>query len=211
MGNNFIRDQLIKSADVSAADWVADNIIEISRGRYPPFQAAVLKEKLVTARHVEPVINAPVSIVVNFPKIGMWRGDAIDLCEAHGKAWGQWGELLRALGNETPETTENPKIAFSRRALSQHSRVRSVHFALDHLLLVEHENGTTLRVALLYEYDLCGNDVRNAVDRLGSFDLILKTNPNGSILSDACEVADELGIKVFGIRDTLAYLARGKF
>ncbi|WP_189342287.1 hypothetical protein, partial [Mesorhizobium sp. M2A.F.Ca.ET.067.02.1.1] len=153
----------------------------------------------------------PVAVIVNFLKIGKWTGEAIALCEAHGKAWGQWGVLLRALGNEYPETTENPEISFNRRALSQHSRVKDVSFLLDHVLLVEHENGRTFRVAMLYQYDLCGDDVRMAWDDLGPFDLLLKTNPNGSILIDARQVGEALGIKVFGIKDMLAYLGKGKF
>ncbi|RVC95254.1 MAG: hypothetical protein E5W15_06060 [Mesorhizobium sp.] len=108
--------------------------------------------------HIQPLLDLPVAVIVNFLKIGKWTGEAIALCEAHGKAWGQWGVLLRALGNEYPETTENPEISFNRRALSQHSRVKDVSFLLDHVLLVEHENGRTFRVAMLYQYDLCRKD-----------------------------------------------------
>lgn len=64
---------------------------------------------------------------------------------------------------------------------------------------------------MLYQYDLCGDDVRMAWDDLGPFDLLLKTNPNGSILIDARQVGEALGIKVFGIKDMLAYLGKGKF
>lgn len=46
---------------------------------------------------------------------------------------------------------------------------------------------------------------------LGKFDVLLKTIPNGSIVLEAYEVAEVLGAKVFGIRDTLRYLVRGKF
>lgn len=211
MSSDFIKQLLLQSPDVSAANWVSDCVIELSRKEHPPFKAAVIKERLVETIHIEPLLDPSVSVIANFPKTGMWSGSAIDFCEAHHTAWGQWGVLLRALGNEHPETTVNPEIAFSRRALSQHSRVRTVSFVFDHLLSVEHQNGKTLRVALLYEYDLCGNDVRAAWDRFGSFDILLKTNPNGSILADARDVADALGAKVFGIRDTLSYLAKGKF
>lgn len=211
MSNDFITQLLLQSPDIAGVIWLSDLVVEISRKKFPPFTAAVIKEKLVETKHVEPFVGSAVSVIANFPKIGMWRGAAIDLCEQHGKAWGQWGVLLRALGNENPETTVNPEIAFSRRALSQHSRVKSVGFIFDHLLNVEHSNGKQLRVGLLYEYDLTGDDVREAWDRLGSFDLLLKTNPNGSILADASDVAAGLGAKVFGIRDTLSYLAKGTF
>ncbi|WP_419906884.1 hypothetical protein [Hoeflea sp.] len=211
MPDDFIQSLLLEHTQVESLDWPSDNVVWITRKGHPPFQAAILKLHLVSAEHVEPFLNGPVSVVANFPKVGKWTGPAIDKCEANGKAWGQWKILLRAINSESPETTENPEIAFSRRALRQHSRVQGVSFEFDHLLLVHHENGKALRVALLYEYDLTGDDVRCARDNLGEFDVLLKTNPNGSILSEAHEVAEALGAKVFGIRDTLGYLTRGDF
>lgn len=211
MGDEFIRKIILEGQDVIDAMWISESIIEITRKQYPPFQAAILREKLVTEKHIEPFLHLPVAVIANFPKIGQWTGAAIERCEAHGKAWGQWSVLLRALGNETPETTSNPEISFNRRALSQHSRIEDVKFIFDHLLQVTHEKGNIFRVVLLYEYDLGGDDVRRAWDKLGPFDLLLKTNPNGSILVDAEDVARSLGIKVFEIRDMLSYFAKGKF
>lgn len=211
MPDDFIHSLLLKHSEVTSLDWQSDNVVLITRKKHPPFQAAILKLRLVKAENVEPFLSGPVLVVANFPKVGKWTGSAIEQCEANGKAWGQWGVLLRAINSESPESTENPEIAFSRRALRQHSRVLEVSFEYDHLLLVHHENEKTLRIALLYEYDLTGDDVRGAWDNLGKFDILLKTNPNGSILTEAYEVAEGLGAKVFGIRDTLGYLARGKF
>ncbi|WP_340245408.1 hypothetical protein [Sulfitobacter pontiacus] len=211
MSDEFIQKLLLEHSEVQSVEWQSDDVILISRKRYSSFYAAILKQKLVEAEHVERFLSSPVSVVANFPKIGKWTGPAIDQCEANGKAWGQWGVLLRAINTEAPETAENPEIAFSRQALRQHNRVQAVTFAFDHLLLIHHQNGTTLRVALLYEYDLTGVDLRRAWDNLGEFDVLLKTNPNGSIMPDAYEVSEALGTKVFGIKDTLGYLARGKF
>lgn len=211
MPDEFIQKLLLKHTEVQALDWWSDNVVQISRKKYQPFYAAIIKEGLVELEHVQPFLDSAVAVVTNFPKAGKWTGRAIEQCEAHGKAWGQWSVLLRAINSEAPETTENPEISFSRRALRQHSRVQEVTFELDHLLLVHHKNGTTLRIALLYEYDLTADDVRRAWDDLNSFDVLLKTNPNGSILEEARAVAHELGAKVFGIRDTLSYLAKGTF
>lgn len=211
MSGDFITKIILEGHEVTDAVWQSELVIAITRQKYPPFQAAILREKLVEERHVVPFLNLPVDVIVNFPKIGRWTGAAIELCEAHGKAWGQWSVLLRALGNETPETTVNQEISFNRRTLSQHTRVEHVGFLFDHVLLVKHEKGNIFRIALLYEYDLSGDDVRKAWENLGPFDLLLKTNPNGSILEDVDTVAESLGIKAFGLRDMLGYLAKGKF
>ncbi|RKE85137.1 hypothetical protein [Rhizobium sp. AG855] len=211
MADKFIEKILHEHSEVKSVSWLSENVVEIARKKYAPFQAAILKVKLVETEHIAPYLNSEVSLIVNFPKAGRWTGAAIELCESHGKAWGQWGVLMRAINSDSPETTENPEIAFSIRALRQHSRVLAVNFLSDHLLLVHHKNGERLRVALVYEYDLTGDDVRNAWDKLGQFDILLKTNPNGVILPEAREVSERLEAKVFEIGDTLGYLARGKF
>lgn len=211
MSDQFIHNLLLKHEEVAQIDWLSGQTVNIKRKNNSPFQAAILKQSLVKADHVLPFLTSQISVIVNFPKIGKWSGEAIDFCEANGKAWGQWSVLLRAINSESPETTRNPDIFFNRRALRQHSRVLNVSFELDHLLLVQHVNGTTLKVALLYEYDLTGNDVRTAWDNLGAFNLLLKTNPNGSILPEAREAANSLGAKVFDLGGTLAYLAKGVF
>jgi hypothetical protein len=211
MADEFVRGLIAKSREVSGASWIDDKIIRIVRKNNDSFDAAILKEKLVTADHVKNLVGSDVSVIANFPKVGKWKGEAIELCEAHGKAWGQWSVLLRALGSDTPEATENPEIAFNRRALSQHSRISDVRFILDHLLLLTHDSGKRVTVAMLYEYDLTSADVRKVWGDIGPFDVLLKTNPNGSIMSDAIETADSLGTRVFEIRDLLAYLGKGVF
>lgn len=211
MPDHFIEGLLAEHSEVQGIDWITDNIVSIERRNQPPFKAAILKLPLVGPEDVEPYLTTDLSVIVNFPKIGKWTGSAIAACEEAGKAWGQWSLLLRAINAENPEATVNPQIAFSRRALRQHDRVLEVTFELDHLLLVRHENGTTLRVALVYEYDLTGNDVRTARDNLGQFDVLLKTNPNGSILAEAHDAATALCAKVFQIAELLRYLARGRF
>ncbi len=211
MSDTFIKKIILEANGVSDAVWEADSIITISREKHSPFKAAILSEKLVTAEHVKPYLELSVAVIANFPKVGKWTGEAIELCQAHNKAWGQWSVLLRSLDNEFPETTVDPKIYFSHRALVQHTRVNSVRFLSDHLFLVEHENGKHLRIGLLYEYDLCGDDVRRARENLGPFDVLLKTDPNGQVLNDANQVAKSLGAKAFNIGDLFRYLARGKF
>ena len=211
MLDRFIHGLLEQHAQVTGIHWQSDDVVLLERKDFPPFQAAILRQRMVNANHIFPFIRKPISVVANFPKIGKWHAEAIDLCEAHKKAWGQWGVLMRAINTELPETTEDPKIAFSRRALRQHNRVLRVNFEFDHLLIVHHDSGHKLKVALLYQYDLTGNDVREAWDEFGCFDILLKTNPNGSILDDAYDVASALGTQVFGIRETLSYLGKGCF
>mgnify|MGYP000492082362 CR=1 FL=1 len=209
--DSFIHDLLMRHDSVVSIEWESGGIVQIHRKSYPSFRAAILREIRVTPEHIEPYLDTSVSVISNFPKIGKWTGAAINLCETNSFAWGQWSLMMRAINNESPETTQNPEIAFNRRALAQHSRVLNVEFEFDHLLLVTHDRGVVLKVAMLYQYDLTGDDVRDAWDEFGKFDVLLKTNPNGSILDGAREVANSLGTKVFGIRDTLSYLARGKF
>ncbi len=211
MSDEFIRKVLLEKQDVVSAEWRENRVMEIERKERDRFLAAILSERVVLQEHVRPFVNSPVSVIVNFPRIGRWTGEAIAQCEAAGKAWGQWSVLLRALTSDSPETTVNPEINFSRTALAQHTRVESVRFASDRILIVEHELGNKFRVALMNQYDLCGNDVRQAWGENKPFDVVLRTNPNGSTLPDSYEVAESLGIRIFRLREFMGYLAKGAF
>ncbi|NTE86114.1 hypothetical protein [Agrobacterium rubi] len=127
----------------------------------------------------------------------MWWADAIEFCEANAIAWGRYVMLLRASGADFLGESRNPQIQFPRRALLQHTRVKQVGFINDQLLTVRHDTGKVLRIALVYNYDLAPEDMRNARERLGEFDLILKNNPNGSILDGVTEAAESIGAEVY--------------
>ncbi|AZV21000.1 hypothetical protein [Mesorhizobium sp. M7A.F.Ce.TU.012.03.2.1] len=208
MNTVLINKIISESQDVQSFKWLSDNVIEISRKEISGFRAAILSKSVVTTEDVSPLLTQGVAVIVNFPKIGMWSGDAIDVCEKNDIAWGRFGVLLRAFGMDDPQNSVDPEINFSRRALSQHSKVADLGFILDHLLKIRHETGKVLRVALVYEYDLSGDDVRRARERLGKFDFILKTNPNGSILKDAHSAAESIGAKVYPIGDLMRHLAK---
>ena len=210
MNTELINKIFSESQDVQSFKWLSDNVIEVTRKEMGRFRAGILSKRVVTAEDVQSLLTQGVVVIVNFPKIGMWSGDAIDACEKRGIAWGRFGVLLRAFGMDDPQNSVDPEIAFSRRALSQHSRVESLSFIFDHLLRIRHESGKILRVALAYEYDLSGNDVRRARERLGQFDFLLKTNPNGSILKDAHSAAESIGAKVYAIGDLMRHLAKLK-
>ncbi|MCJ2130320.1 hypothetical protein [Methylobacterium sp. E-045] len=209
MSDHLLNKILSESQDIKDFSWRSKEVVSIKRNEKSDFNAVVFKKNQITFEDVEPfIVNNNISIVVKFPKVGSWRGDAIEACESHNIAWGRFGVLLRALSMDDPENSDDPEIAFSRRALSQHTRVRKVSFESDHLLKVHHDTGKIIRVALVYEYDLSANDVRNAVTRLGKFDALLKTNPNGSVLNDAYSSARSIGAEVYKIRDLMSYLAK---
>ncbi|MGO6926130.1 hypothetical protein ACCS55_15945 [Rhizobium ruizarguesonis] len=206
----FVSKALKSSRDVSNHAWVTSEIVEIERAEKQAFRAAVISKKMVFLDHVEPFAESGVEVIVNFPKVGMWRADAIEYCEASGIAWGRYGVLLRALDADFPGESRDPQIQFPRRALLQHTRVKQVGFINDQLLTVRHDTGKVIRIALVYDYDLAPEDIRNARERVGEFDLVLKNNPNGSILDGVAEAAESMGAAVFEIKDLLKYLGRLK-
>lgn len=206
----FVSKALTQSRDVSSHTWITEDIVEIKRPEKQSFRAAVVAKGMVVVDHVEPLAEAGVEVIANFPKVGMWRADAIEFCEARGIAWGRYGVLLRALDADFPGESRDPQIQFPRRALTQHSRVKHVGFINDQVLTVRHDTGKTFKVALVYNYDLAPEDIRDARERLGDFDLVLKNNPNGSILDGVAEAAESMGAEVFEIKGILRYLARLK-
>ena len=49
---------------------------------------------------------------------------------------------------------------------------------------------------MLNEYELTADHIRTARDRYGSFDVVVNTNPNGSVTSAAAEAAKSMGVEI---------------
>ncbi|MGL5011617.1 MAG: hypothetical protein ACRC6I_17200 [Paracoccaceae bacterium] len=206
---DFINNALAGHDGVKEFEWLTDDIILIKNDDYSNnFMAGILWEQLVEPRHVEPLIKHNVSFISNIPKVGLWSGAAIRICEASHVAWGRFGALLSACGSrDDPRNHVDKEIGFARTALEQHSNVAALEFIFHKLFKLYLRSGSSVRVALVNDYDITSTEVRSAKKWLGDFDLILKNNPNGRITADANSAAESIGVKIMKIGDLMKHIA----
>src|SRR5690606_36426847 len=111
----------------------------------------------------------------------IWHGCAIDYLHRHHVGWGGLGEIFSALHTIDYGAIQKREYEFVEHGLLKHTRVARLERLYDRVFKV-HRTGVLkpLVVALINSYELSADEVRNAVKNYGKFDLILKTNPNGS-------------------------------
>jgi hypothetical protein len=195
----WIAKRVLEHDKVASANLVEGNIIFIDRHDLSPCVVATMSEAVVTEDAVRRAIGDrdDIDFVVNIPKDGVLQGDALQVAKDSNFALGGVGDLLRALTMEDVSEYYHPTIGFIERGLRQHDRVADFTRVADLCYVIHRTQGRDLRAVFLYEYDLTADHIRVARDRYGRFDLVVKTNPNGSVTEAAIEVAKELGCRVF--------------
>jgi hypothetical protein len=191
------------------AEILTDKTLRISRGRWPTFDAGILSLKLVSDQDIEEFLGRSLSIVINVPKDGIWSGGAIDRLADEGIAFGGVGDLMSASNDEDVAGYVNSEFRFVGRGIEQHSRVARVERLADRVFKVHRKGAAPVMVLTLNEYDLTGDHIRAGKQRYESFDVVLKSNPNGRITKGAYEVADQLSVKALRWGELLSHLAKG--
>jgi len=92
--------------------------------------------------------------------------------------------------------------------LRRHSRVADLEWIDSKKVEVRLRNDVTITVALDDAYDITMSVARDAARTLGNFDVLLKTNPNGSITSNGAENVERLGFQTLKWGELFGYLAK---
>jgi hypothetical protein len=149
-----------------------------------------------------------ISFVVNATKEAIIEGQAFDVAKTYNAGIGGFGDLLRALNMPDVSKYINPKTKWIERGMAQHTRVKGFQKLDDsRYLIIRHERRAVI-VMFLDEYELSADAVRTAISRYGSFDAIDKTDPNGSITTQARSAAQSTGRKILTWGEFLGELNR---
>jgi hypothetical protein len=195
---NWVADNLRKSSHVTKVDVLDDRVLRVEREEYEPFVAGIIAAPAVMSDHIKGLVDSKhdVEIIINVPKESCWYGSALDLAECNNIATGQYGDLLRAIGEEDVRALVAKDRIFVERSLRQHSRVSGFERSYDKVYVLSRNGLSKLTAAMINEYELTADHLRTAWDRYGKFDVAVCTNPNGTITGSALEAAESMGIDV---------------
>jgi hypothetical protein len=195
---NWVAENLRKAEHVTKVDVLDDRVLRVEREEYEPFVAGIVSESAVTADDIKGLISSKhdVEIIINVPKESLWYGSALDLADRNNIATGQYGDLLRAIGEDNVRALVAKDRIFVERSLRQHSRVSGLERSYDKVYVLSRHGLPKLTAAMINEYELTADHLRTAWDRYGKFDVAVCTNPNGTITGAALQTAKSMGIDV---------------
>jgi len=109
---------------------------------------------------------------------------------------GGMGDLSSALSLFLVREYVDPETQFRERGLRQHRRIAGFYRLDGHKYRIERYNLSPLTVIFIYDYELAAEAIRQAYLEYGTFDIVVASNPNAQITSNATDVANQLGLEV---------------
>lgn len=207
-------DSFILSKYMSMNDVVVDvqadgDHVRIMRARHRPVRFGVVRTQDVTAARIDHLFDGYVDFIVNIPALGIFQGDAIELCQEEGVGWGGLADSMRAVRYEEPQMYMPAAHSFVLTSLKRHSHVRSVSFMDSRRLSVDRTGGLPPLVLYIEDsYQAEVTSVRFALERCSPFDVFVAIDPNAGPTRQAISVAHNAGVEILRWGETLGRLRR---
>lgn len=149
------------------------------------------------------------AMMITIPRGARWTGAAMSWLQSEGMAFGGVRDVLSAIiYDDEISTHRNSTFAFVDDGLRRHSRVKDLEWIDSKKLQVRLRNDAVITVALEDAYDVTMSVARDAARMFGDFDVLLKTNPNGSITASGAENVQRLGFQALKWGELFGYLAK---
>ena len=146
--------------------------------------------------------------VVNVPSKSLWNGSAIHHIHAASAAFGTLGDVSRAASTGDAGSYRDENMGFFIKAMRQHKNVSSVSYVYDRVFKADRKHGSSLTVAVIDAYNMSAEDVRNAKDQFGHFDIVVKSSSHGSITHQADAAAKSVNAEALTFGELMRRLAK---
>jgi hypothetical protein len=208
---DWVADKLTTDQALEVVSRTPEDFLVVKQPSGYSFMVAVLGIKnVVEHAHVAPLFtgsNQP-ELVINVPSKALWSGPAIDHIHAASAAFGTLGDVSRAARTGDAGSYRNKNMSFFINAIRQHSNVTGVSYIYERVLGVQRRSGPSLNVVVVDAYNMSAEDVRNAKDRYGHFDIVLKGSSYGAITYHAEQAAALVGAEALTFKDLIRRLGK---
>lgn len=208
---DWVAEKLKLTDGIEVLSRTAEDLLIVKAKNGSPFSVAVIGvQGVVCRKHVDPVFSGTTkpAFVMNIPSKAPWSGSAIARVHAAPAAFGTLGDMRRAANLDEVWTYRNKEWAYFERAIGQHANVSQVTRIYDAVFEAHRHRGETLTIALIDAYNMSAEDVRNARDRFGKFDVAVKMSSYGKVTSAADEAAASMGAEAVMFKGLMQRLAK---
>jgi hypothetical protein len=181
--------------------------LTVTRKKGTSFTLAVISEKIVSVSDIpKNCLQEGLNFLVNIPKEPYVHGNVFEALQYKKICFGGVGDLFRFISQEYNWPYENPEVQYILKGVSQHTKVRSIKRIDSRRYEIERHSGKKDIILALNDYDLSAESVRNGKDLYKDFNIILTSNPNARVTSDAYSVAKDINVRILGFGKLLSYL-----
>ncbi|MDK2843057.1 MAG: hypothetical protein PWQ17_2564 [Anaerophaga sp.] len=195
-------DEVIKTEHDQTNNWLI-----VSRKKGSSFTLAVMSEKIISVSDIPKNFQKEgLNFLVNIPKEPYVHGNVFESLQYKKICFGGVGDLFRFINQEYNWPYENPEVRFILRGVSQHNKVSSIKRIDSRRYEIERYSEKKDIVLALNDYDLSAESVRNGKELYKDFNIILTSNPNARVTSDAYTVAKDINVRIMSFGQLLGYL-----
>jgi len=208
---DWVAEKLEQSEGLEIVERTAEEFLIVRAADDYTFPVAVIGVKsMIQLSDVAPIFAGPTQpeFVVNVPSKTVWSGGAIDHVHAASAAFGTLRDVSRAASTGDAGSYRDKNMGFFIKAMRQHTNVSGVSYVYDRVFKANRKRGASLTVAVIDAYNMSAEDVRNARDQFGHFDVVVKSSSHGSITHQANAAANSMNAEALTFGELMQRLAR---
>jgi hypothetical protein len=204
----FIINSLKKHSEVTNINYDSSNDwLIVNRKRGISFYLGVMSQKIINLSDIhENCLKRGLNFLVNIPKEPYVHGNVLETLKLKEISFGGIGDLFRYINQEDNYPYVNPEVAFILRGISQHTEVSNIKRLDSRRYEIERYSHKTVIILALNDYDLSVESVRTGKELYKDFNVILSSNPNARVTSEALYLAKDLKIRILKFGQLLGYL-----
>ncbi len=205
---NIVNNSLSKLEKVVNVKLIGENIIQIRRKDAPSFLVFTLSKEKIDKEYIRQIAtsNNNINFIVNIKKEYLISGDCLRYLNSKNISFGGVGDLMRFSNQEDNTLFVDKEFAFVQRGLKQHRAIKNIVQLDNKRIKIERYALKNVIAVMNNDYDFTANSVRTFKERFNQFQVMIVTNPNARVTSDAYNVAKLMNISICKWGDFLGKL-----
>lgn len=196
--SNFLKDKLKDFDSIKSIIPSDNNLLKIERKKGESFLTFTMSLELIELNDIEEIVNYKndIKFITNIKKEYKISGSAMNYLNREKISFGGMGDLMRFANKENNSLQLDKEFDFVHRGLIQHDKVTSIERLDNKRIKVERVVLKDVIAVMNNDYELGAESVRSYKARFNDFKVMISTNPNARISTEAYTIAKSLNIDI---------------
>ena len=189
--NSFVKDKLPAYNSVERIESMDNDILQIKRKKGEDFKCFCISSENVSYNTIKDILDkySEINFIANIKKDYFISGDAISVMNSAKISFGGFGDLISFSNQRDNSLFVEKEYQFVIRGLNQHDKIKKIERLDNKRIRVERYSMSEVIIVMNNDYDLNTESVRRTKEKYRDFKVILSTNPNVRVTSDAYSTA----------------------
>lgn len=196
--SKFVMEKLPQYDSVKTTDSLDKGYLLIKRKKGDVFRCFCISSEEVTYEMIKEILDKKMKIdfIVNIKKDYLITGPAMSIMNVNYISFGSFGDLIRFSNQKDNELFVEKEYAFVSRGLKQHDKIKIIERLDNKRIRIERFSLSEVIIVMNNDYDLNTESVRRTKEKFKTFKVILATNPNVRITTDAHSTAKFMDVEI---------------